>query len=77
MVVTGLTPGEELVLRVYLFSDHYAAYPAGNIAQLSVSLVPEPGTALLLASGLGALAARRRRIGARLSELRLAPRSGR
>lgn len=64
MDVTGLSVGEELVLLVRLGSSHSEPAPAGNIAQLSVTLAPEPGTALLLAGGLGALAARRSRFSA-------------
>jgi hypothetical protein len=57
----GLTPGEELTLYARLDIFHYAAKPATNLAKLSITVVPEPGTALLLAIGLGGCASWARR----------------
>ena len=58
--VTGLTPGEELVLGGFVWSTWSLPRPATNVARLSLTVVPESSTALLLALGLGAVAARRR-----------------
>lgn len=61
VLVTGLTPGEQLDLGVSQSISWYQALPAGHIAQLSVTVVPEPATAPLLVSGLMTLAIARRR----------------
>ena len=63
VIMDALNPGST-VLRVGTFADYAGAYAGGdnivNNQAVAITVVPEPGTALLMGLGLAGLASRRR-----------------